>query len=64
VSELPEAVEKISAVIRHQYLLGYVPANQNGDGLYRKVAVRLREEAEPLRLRIAWRRGYYAPAGP
>ncbi len=63
ISALPGAVEKISAAIRNQYLLGYVSDNPANDGLYRKVEVRLNQQSDTPRLRASWRTGYYAPAG-
>jgi VWFA-related protein len=64
IRDLPEAVDRISAAIRHQYLLGYTPTNEGTDGLYRKVTVQLSREADKPSLRVAWRNGYYAPVGP
>jgi VWFA-related protein len=60
LEDLPGAVAKISAAIRHQYLLGYSPSSTAADGLYRKVEVRLVHNG-PQRLRATWRAGYYAP---
>ncbi|MCC6861880.1 MAG: VWA domain-containing protein [Bryobacterales bacterium] len=60
LEDLPEAIEKINAAIRQQYLLGYTPTNRTADGLYRKVEVRLVPES-PGGLRATWRAGYYAP---
>jgi Ca-activated chloride channel family protein len=61
LSELPDAVEKISTAMRSQYLLGYLPKNRNADGLFRKVEVRVEPSPERPRLRVSWRQGYYAP---
>jgi Ca-activated chloride channel family protein len=62
LNELDEIVEKLSAEIRSQYLLSYSPTNQRNDGKYRRVKVELaRAAAENPRLRLTWRRGYYAP---
>ena len=62
-SELPEAVSKISAAIRDQYLLGYTPSDPRNNGLYRKIEVRLNQTPDVPRLRASWRNGYYAPEG-
>ncbi len=61
ISDLPDAVAKISAAIRNQYLLGYSSSNLNMDGLYRKIDVRLNQNPDSPRLRASWRSGYYAP---
>jgi Ca-activated chloride channel family protein len=62
MSDLPEAVEKLSAAMRNQYLLGYASTNARNNGLYRKIEVRLNESPElPPHARAYWRMGYYAP---
>jgi VWFA-related protein len=63
LSDLPEAVAKINAAIRHQYLLGYCSNNPRNDGLYRKIEVKLDQSAGWPRLHASWRTGYYAPPG-
>jgi Ca-activated chloride channel homolog len=63
VSDLPEAVAKISAAIRNQYVLGYSSTNPENDGMYRKIEVRLRPRPDLPPLSVSWRNGYYAPAG-
>jgi VWFA-related protein len=62
MADLPDAVAQVSAALRQQYLLGYSSTNQENDGMYRKIEVRLKPEINPLRLRTSWRTGYYAPA--
>ena len=61
VSDLPDAIAKISRAIRNQYLLGFSSSNATNDGMYRKVQVTVTPGDEPLR--VAWRTGYYAPLG-
>ena len=63
MSDLPDAVERISAAIRHQYLLGYSSSNSGNDGMYRKIQVTLKQFADKPPLHASWRTGYYAPAG-
>jgi Ca-activated chloride channel family protein len=63
LSELPEAVGKMSAALRDQYVLGYSSNNRQSDGKYRKVGVRLVQPPDSPPLRAFWRVGYYAPAG-
>ena len=60
ISELPDVVQRLSAEIRSQYLLGYSPSNPASDGKYRKVKIELMQPAGASPLRAAWRRGYYA----
>ena len=59
--DLPEVVFRISAAIRHQYLLGYSSSNSNNDGLYRKIEVRLSQPQKAPPLHASWRTGYRAP---
>ncbi len=59
--DLPATAEKIGLDIRHQYVLGYTSTDQERDGRYRSVAVKvLRSPGQP-KLSTYWRRGYYAP---
>ena len=55
--DLPEAMEKLSQVIRSQYVLSYYSSNLEKDGKYRRVRVELNR---PM-ARVSWRHGYYAP---
>jgi Ca-activated chloride channel family protein len=61
LSDLPDAVAKIGAMLRHQYLLGYTPMNRADDGRYRKVVVKAEPPPDFPPLRVTWRTGYYAP---
>jgi VWFA-related protein len=61
LSELPEVVQKLSAEIRSQYVLGYSSNLQLNDGKYHKVKVELLQPTGKVQLRASWRRGYYAP---
>jgi Ca-activated chloride channel homolog len=63
ISDLPDAVAKISAAIRDQYVLGYSSSNRDNDGLYRRIEVRLNQPPDAPRLHASWRSGYYAPPG-
>ena len=64
LEELPDAVEKISAAMRRQYLLGYASSNAANNGLYRRIRLKLNPPAGLPPLRASWRTGYYAPVGP
>jgi VWFA-related protein len=62
MSELPDVVERLSAEIRSQYLLGYSSSNPQNDGKYHRVKIELVQPAGAPPLRASWRRGYYAPS--
>jgi Ca-activated chloride channel homolog len=62
MNELPEAIRKISAAVRHQYVLGYSSSNPKKNGLYRNIRIRLNQPPDQPPLRASWREGYYAPA--
>jgi VWFA-related protein len=62
MSDLPDAISKISRAIRNQYLLGYSSSNGSNDGMYRKIQVTVAPTGEGP-LHAAWRTGYYAPLG-
>ncbi len=61
LSDLPEAMEKLSAQIRNEYRLGYFSNRAPSDGKYHKVRVEVQPPPECKQLRISWRRGYTAP---
>jgi Ca-activated chloride channel homolog len=58
--ELDEAVARISVELRRQYSIGYIPANFDHDGKWRKIKVRINPPPELPRLKIRTREGYYA----
>jgi VWFA-related protein len=60
LNELPEVAQRLSAEIRSQYLLGYSPRNDAGDGKYRTVKVELLQQPGSPSFRASWRRGYYS----
>ena len=59
ITELPDVVQRLSAEIRTQYLLGYSPGSETSGGKYRKLKVELLQPAGASSLRASWRRGYY-----
>lgn len=61
--DLPRAAARIGLEIRNQYLLAYRPGNQNSDGKYRHITVKLAQAEGTPCLRAYWRGGYYAPTG-
>ena len=62
LNELPDVAAKIGIELRNQYILGYTPSNQERDGKYRRVQVKLIQPRGLPPLRAFWRLGYYAPA--
>jgi VWFA-related protein len=61
LAELPDIAAKIGVELRNQYILGYSPKNQERDGKYRRVQVKLIQPRGLPPLRPFWRQGYYAP---
>jgi Ca-activated chloride channel family protein len=61
MTDLPDAVAKISRAIRNQYLLGFSSSNPKRDGMYRKIQVKLKLGPDAPPLAASWRTGYYAP---
>jgi Ca-activated chloride channel homolog len=61
-SDLPSVAARIAVELRNQYVLGYYPKNQDKDGKYRKVEVKLTQPHGVSPLKAHWRLGYYAPA--
>jgi len=62
LNDLPDVAAKISIELRNQYILGYSPTNQERDGKYRRVQVKLVQPRGLPPLRAFWRLGYYAPS--
>jgi VWFA-related protein len=72
--EMPNIYQRISARMRQQYTLGFVPSNNTKDGKFRKVKIDLVDaQGNPLRVvdqkgkevkySIIAKAGYYAPKG-
>lgn len=61
LNELPDIAAKIGIELRNQYILGYTPSNQERDGKYRRVQVKLVQPRGLPPLKPFWRLGYYAP---
>ena len=62
LNDLPDVAAKIGMELRNQYVLGYSPTNQDRNGKYRKVVVKLVQPKQMPPLKPFWRQGYYAPA--
>ncbi|MBV9155814.1 MAG: VWA domain-containing protein [Acidobacteriaceae bacterium] len=61
-SDLPGIATRIGIELRNQYVLAYPPLNQQHNGKYRKVEVKLNQPQGLSPLKARWRLGYYAPA--
>jgi Ca-activated chloride channel homolog len=61
LNELPDIAGKIGVELRNQYVLGYAPQNQDHDGRYRHVQVKLVQPKGLPPLRAFFKQGYYAP---
>jgi Ca-activated chloride channel homolog len=62
INELPDIAAKIGVELRNQYVLGYAPRNQEHDGKYRRVEVKLNQPHGLPSLRPFYKLGYYAPS--
>ena len=60
-SDLPSVATRIGIELRNQYVLAYQPLNQEKDGKYRRVEVRVNRQPGLPELKVHWRLGYYAP---
>lgn len=61
LSELPDVAAKIGVELHNLYVLGYMPKNEERDGKYRRIQVKLVQPRGLPPLRAFWRLGYYAP---
>jgi len=62
LNDLPDIAAKIGIELRNQYVLGYVPSNQEKDGRWRRLKVEVKPIRGMPRLRTHYRLGYYAPS--
>jgi Ca-activated chloride channel family protein len=61
LSDLADAVEKLTLEMRNTYVLSYFSKNAQSDGRYRKVKVEVAPGENGQPLRVSWRHGYYVP---
>jgi VWFA-related protein len=61
-SELPDIAAKIGIELRNRYVLGFSPTDQQRDGRYHRVQVKVVPPRGLPPLHAYWRLGYYAPA--
>ena len=60
VKQLDEIYEKVLAQIRAQYTIGYLSTNDNTDGTWRRIEIKVaRKDGRDYRVRA--RKGYFAP---
>lgn len=59
-AELEQATSRVALELRHQYSLGYTPTNQDRNGQWRKIKVRIKQAAEMPAMVIRVREGYFA----
>ncbi len=62
INELPDIAEKIGIELRNQYVIGYVPTNEQRDGKWRRVKVEVKKIRGMPQLRPYFRDGYYGPS--
>jgi len=60
VNDLEDTCEKIALELKSQYVIGYESTNENKDGKFRKVRVRVTPPEGMGRLAVRTRDGYYA----
>ena len=59
--ELPDIAKRIGIELRNRYILGYSPRNQQRDGKYHKITVKVVPPRGLPKLNAHWRLGYNAP---
>jgi Ca-activated chloride channel homolog len=59
-SELEDSITRIALTLRHQYSIGYVPFNEQRDGKWRKIKVRVNAPKGLPSLLVRSKEGYYA----
>lgn len=59
-AELEDSVTRIALTLRHQYSIGYVPLNEQRDGKWRKIKVRVNAPKGLPSLVVRAKEGYYA----
>jgi Ca-activated chloride channel family protein len=61
LAEMGDIAERVSTMLRNQYLIGYRPSDPNLEGKWRKVKVKINPSPGLPRLNVHARTGYYAP---
>ncbi len=60
--DLDDICTKIAIEVKSQYIIGYRSTNENHDGKYRRVAVKVNPPKGLSRMFVRAKEGYYAPA--
>lgn len=63
-AEMDDIFEQIALELRHQYSIGYRPANFNNNGKWHKIKVKVNPPRGLPRLFVRSKEGYYATANP
>jgi Ca-activated chloride channel homolog len=61
-NDLPSIASRIGIELRNQYVLAYTPKNQERDGKFRHVEVKVTQPPGLPTIKAHWRLGYYAPS--
>jgi VWFA-related protein len=59
--ELPDIAQKIGIELHNRYVLGYSPKNQQRDGKFHRITVKVLPPRGLPKLQAHWRQGYNAP---
>ena len=63
--DLRDAFAQIQEEMRSQYLISYEPSNQNRDGSYRKIEIRLTNpQYQKDKIKLTHRQGYFSKSAP
>jgi len=62
LNEVEEICKKIARDLREQYTVGYKPSNNQQDGSWRKVQVRVNPPKTISNIKVRTKQGYYAPS--
>jgi len=61
INEVEKVCSRIAHDLRNQYTIGYKPSNQEFNGAWRKVQVRVNPPKNTPKLKLRTKQGYYAP---
>jgi Ca-activated chloride channel family protein len=61
INEVEKVCSRIARDLRNQYTIGYRPSNQELNGAWRKVQVRVNPPKNTPKLKLRTKQGYYAP---
>jgi VWFA-related protein len=61
LEELPDVASRIGIELHNQYVIGYTPGNEQRDGKFRKIAVKVIQPGGRPLFSAYWRSGYIAP---